>query len=105
MDGSRSEHERELRPGLGLRPNPTLDCPQAAHAQPLLFLRPGHARPLFPGALLGPAPRPTAEGEVAELSLRLRVCGIAPRPLRAVRIPTIVVVQIFVKEPGGGSGA
>lgn len=73
------------------------------------------SRPALP---LAPRPRPhvsqvpsqappsrcTAAGEVAELSLHLRVGGIAPGPLRAVRIPAIVVVQIFVQKLAGLEG-
>lgn len=77
-----------------------------AGSRPVPPLSAGRPRPSHVSQVSTQAPPsgPTAAGEVAELSLHLWVRGIAPGPLGPIRIPAIVVVQIFVKEPGGAAG-
>lgn len=103
LDG-RTEREWELRALLGRRGSPTPRGPRPGHAQSLPSPQAGHAPHVSQVSSQAPPPGPTAAGEVAELSLHLWVRGIAPGPLGPIRIPAIVVVQIFVKEPGGAAG-
>lgn len=104
LDGSRAVGARVGgETGAGAEPHCCWATTGSRPAPPLVPARPRPHVSQVPSQ--APPSRSTAAGEVAELPLHLRVRGIAPGPLRAVRIPAIVVVQTFVQEPGGGSRA
>lgn len=96
MVGGRLGPAQELELELRLR----LPVPEGLYPRlTSLVPPPGEPHlPVFPSSSQGPVP--TAAGKVAEFSLDVRVCGVAPGPLRPIRIAAVVVIQSFVREPG-----
>lgn len=93
LDGPRrvgAQAEAETGSGAKTEPRSHWATAESRPASPHFPARP--RPPRVPGALPAPPLSSTAAREVAELSLHLRVSSIAPRPLRAIRIPAVVVV-------------